>query len=120
MSPFLRQCLSREVINKLLRPSTGAFKKFFRETDVQAKKSDIEMEQAIYPLFDYFDINLKTLFRSLHPVVFTMVMTRVWKEIETIIEEILIPPLSDKPSDLKPLNDEELEVVYKWLKVKTK
>ncbi|CAJ0763272.1 4988_t:CDS:2, partial [Entrophospora sp. SA101] len=116
MSPFLRQCLSREVINRLLRPSASAFKHFFRESDVQTKKSDLEIEQAIHPLFDYFDVNLKTLFHSLHPAVFKMVMTRVWKEIETILEEILIPPLSDKPSDLKPLNDEELEVVYKWLK----
>src|SRR5687768_1002767 len=107
MSPFLRQCLSREVLNKLLRPSAGAFKHFFREADVQAKKSESETEQAIHPLFDYFDITLNTLFHSLHPAVFTMVMTRVWKEIETIIEEILIPPLSDKPSDLKPLNDKE-------------
>ena len=84
------------------------------------KKSDFEVEQAIHPLFDYFDINLRTLIRSLHPDVFTMVMGRVWKEIETIIEEILVPPLSDRPSDLKQLNDEELEVVYKWLKVRIK
>src|SRR4051794_1922786 len=100
MSPFLRQCLSREVVNKLLRPSNNSFKGFFRETDKSVRKSDFEIEQMIHPLFDYFDINLKTLFRSLHSGVFTMVMTRVWKEIETIIEEILIPPLSDRPSDL--------------------
>jgi len=34
----------------------------------------------------------------------------------TTIEGLLIPPLSESPSDLKPLSDKEVDVVFKWLK----
>jgi hypothetical protein len=122
MSPFLRQCLSRDVINRLLKPiPTSAFNNLFAKTD-KAKKvelSDREIEGAIDPLFDYFDTNLRTLNIYLHPTVFTKVMTKVWKEIESIIEELLVPPLSDRPSEMKPLNDTEVDFVIKWLKVGT-
>jgi|SRR4051794_7839948 hypothetical protein len=120
MSPFLRQCLSRDVINRLLKPiPTSAFNTIFAKTDKTKKVelSDREIEEAIDPLFDYFDTNLRTLNIYLHPTVFTKVMTKVWKEIESIIEELLVPPLSDRPSEMKPLNDTEVDFVIKWLKV---
>ncbi|KAG2363618.1 hypothetical protein BDR07DRAFT_1375660 [Suillus spraguei] len=41
---------------------------------------------------------------------------RVWKEILVIIEGLLIPPLSKLSSDMKPLNDKEVDIVFKWLK----
>ena len=44
-------------------------------------------------------------------------MTRVWKEILLVVEGLLIPPLSDKPSEMKPLSDKEVDIVFKWLKV---
>lgn len=43
------------------------------------------------------------------------VMTRLWKEVLMAIETLLVPPLSEKPSNQKPLTEKELEVVYKWL-----
>jgi len=43
-------------------------------------------------------------------------MTRLWKEILAVIEGLLIPPLSDVPSDMKPLYDKEVDIVFKWLK----
>jgi hypothetical protein len=43
------------------------------------------------------------------------VMTRLWKEVLMAIETLLVPPLSEKPSNQKPLGEKELEVVYKWL-----
>jgi hypothetical protein len=46
-----------------------------------------------------------------------MVMTRLWKEILATIEGLLIPPLSEAPSDLVPLTDKEVDIVFKWLKV---
>jgi hypothetical protein len=116
MSPFLRQCLSRDVINKLLKPTSNGFT-IFKTVDKKVELSDLEIEGAIDPLFDYFDTNLMTLNSFLHPAVFTKVMTKVWKEIESIIEELLVPPLSDRPSEMKPLNDTEVDVVIKWLKV---
>ncbi|KAJ3521489.1 hypothetical protein NM688_g9011 [Phlebia brevispora] len=45
-----------------------------------------------------------------------MVMTRVWKEILNVIEGLLIPPLSNVSSDMKPLTDKEVDIVFKWLK----
>ena len=33
------------------------------------------------------------------------------------IEGLLVPLLSEHPSDMKPLSDEEADIVFKWLKV---
>ncbi|KAI0270838.1 hypothetical protein BGY98DRAFT_234507 [Russula aff. rugulosa BPL654] len=43
-------------------------------------------------------------------------MTRIWKEVLTTVEGLLIPPLSEAPSDMKPLTDKEVDIVFKWLK----
>ncbi|KAF5352930.1 hypothetical protein D9758_007951 [Tetrapyrgos nigripes] len=66
--------------------------------------TDVEIEQAILPLFDYFDANLQTLNTYLSDTAKEKVMTRVWKEI-----------LSEQ-SDMKPLSDKEVDIVFKWLK----
>jgi len=79
--------------------------------------TDVEIEQAILPLFDYFDANLQTLNTFLSDTAKQMVMGRVWKEILGIIEGLLIPPLSDVVSDMKPLSDKEVDIVFRWLKV---
>lgn len=79
--------------------------------------TDVEIEQAILPLFDYFDANLQTLNTYLSDTAKQMVMGRVWKEILGIIEGLLIPPLSDVGSDMKPLSDKEVDIVFRWLKV---
>lgn len=63
--------------------------------------ADLEIEQASKPLFDYFDANLQTLNIYLSDAK-GMVMTRVWKE---IIERLLIPPLNDISSEIKPLSN---------------
>ena len=86
-------------------------------TYYKKKTTDAKIETGIYPLFDYLDVNLKTFFGSLNPNVFIMVGTKFWKEIETIIKEILIPLLSDMPSNLKLLDIDKLEIIYKWFKV---
>ncbi|EKM52682.1 uncharacterized protein PHACADRAFT_261272 [Phanerochaete carnosa HHB-10118-sp] len=78
--------------------------------------SDVEIEQAITPVFDFFDANLPTLNTYLSDSTKEMVMTRVWKEILNVIEGLLIPPLSDVASDMKPLTDKEVDIVFKWLK----
>jgi len=79
--------------------------------------TDVEIEQAIVPLFDYLETNLQTLNTYLSDTAKEMVMTRVWKEILTILEGLLIPPLSDVSSEMKPLSDKEVDIVFKWLKV---
>ncbi|KDQ16952.1 hypothetical protein BOTBODRAFT_619876 [Botryobasidium botryosum FD-172 SS1] len=78
--------------------------------------TDVEIEQVIGPLFDYFETNLQVLNTSLSDATKEMVMTRVWKEILVVIEGLLIPPLSPIPSDMRPLSDKEVDIVFKWLK----
>ncbi len=79
--------------------------------------TDVDIEAAITPLFDYFDSNLATLNTNLSEETKEMVLTRLWKEILNVIEGLLIPPLSEVPSDLSPLTDKEVDIVFKWLKV---
>lgn len=79
--------------------------------------TDVEIEQAIVPLFDFFDANLSTLNTYLSEATKDMVMSRVWKEILNVIEGLLIPPLSDVQSEMKPLSDKEVDIVFKWLRV---
>ncbi|KAJ7686809.1 hypothetical protein B0H17DRAFT_939979 [Mycena rosella] len=145
MSPFIQQCLSRGVLKTLVKgggtgldynkalsnvtalwgsaignssssevqiPLPSAEKPRVRPEDL----TDVEIEQAILPLFDYFDANLQTLNTYLSDTAKEMVMTRVWKEILVIVEGLLIPPLSDISSDMKPLSDKEVDIVFKWLK----
>lgn len=141
MAPFIQQCLSRSVVKTLIKsreqgldynkaftafrtaiggttsepqiPLPAAEKPRVRPEDL----TDVEIEQAILPLFDYFDANLQTLNTYLSDSAKEMVMTRVWKEILVVIEGLLIPPLSDLASDMKPLSDKEVDIVFRWLKV---
>ena len=146
MTPFIQQSLSRAVLKTLVKPgNTLDYAKaidnvtaFYRSTvvpsagDVQiplpsSEKprvkpeglgglSDVEIEQAITPLFEYFESNLQTLNTYLSEETKEMVMTRLWKEILAVVEGLLVPPLSDVPSDMKPLRDKEVDIVFKWLK----
>ncbi|TFK71546.1 hypothetical protein BDN72DRAFT_957978 [Pluteus cervinus] len=143
MSPFIQQCISRIVLKTLVKSGTGLdYNKalgnvtaLYRSAlgassaDVQiplpqAEKprvrpeelTDVEIEQAILPVFDYFDSNLQTLNTNLSETAKEMVMTKVWKEILNVIEGLLVPPLSEVESDLKPLSDKEVDIVFRWLK----
>lgn len=81
--------------------------------------TDVEIERAIVPLFDYFDANLQVLNTHLSETAKEMVMNKVWKEILIIIEGLLIPPLSKQASDMSPMSDKEVDIVFKWLKVRS-
>lgn len=145
MSPFIQQCVSRPVLKGLIKSGSlgldynkalGGVTSLYRQavgasaSEVQIplpqdekprirpeELTDVEIEQAILPLFDYFDANLQTLNTYLSDTTKEMVMTRVWKEVLNVIEGLLIPPLSDATSDMKPLSDKEVDIVFKWLKV---
>ncbi|KIY48530.1 hypothetical protein FISHEDRAFT_43123 [Fistulina hepatica ATCC 64428] len=143
MSPFIRQCVSRNVLKSLVKAgpvldynkALGNVTALYRSAlggasnDPQIplpssekprvrpeELTDVEIEQAILPLFDYFDANLQTLNTYLSDTAKEMVMTRVWKEVLNVVEGLLIPPLSDVTSDMKPLSDKEVDIVFKWLK----
>lgn len=147
MSPVISQSLSRSVVKSLIKPTAntgsldynkvlGNVKGFYTSAlggssgDPQVplppsdktrtrpdELTDVEIEQAIVPLFDYFDANLQTLNTYLSGTTKQQVMAKVWKEILKTIEGLLIPPLSENSSDMKPLSDKEVDIVFKWLKV---
>lgn len=83
---------------------------------VKRGPTDSEIEAAIHPLFDYLDTNNHTLASTLSPDAMQMVMAKLWKLILTTIEALIVPPLSDKPSNMQELSDSELDVALKWLK----
>ena len=143
MSPVIRQSLSCNVLKSLIKGDSkldynkalGNVKELYRTAlggnspEVQiplpadekprgkpGELTDIEIEHAITELFDYFEANLQTLNTYLGESTKEIVMTRIWKEVLTTIEGLLIPPLSEAPSDMKPLTDKEVDIVFKWLK----
>lgn len=76
-----------------------------------------DIENALQSLFNYFDENFAIMKQTLTEATMLAVMTRLWKEVLMAIENLLVPPLSDKPSTQKPLTQVELDVVYKWLEL---
>jgi hypothetical protein len=76
-----------------------------------------DVENALKPLFTYFDENFAIMKGTLTNASMVMVMTRLWKEVLLAIENILVPPLSDKPSSQRPLTQQEVDVVFKWLEL---
>lgn len=146
VSPFIRQNVSRPVLKSLVKSGslsidynkavsnvTALYRSALgsNNSEVQIplpssekprvrpeELTDVEIEQAITPVFDFFDANLPTLNTYLSDTAKEMVMTRVWKEILSVVESLLIPPLSEIASDMKPLTDKEVDIVFKWLKVR--
>lgn len=57
------------------------------------------------------------LTRLLKFAAWQVVMTKIWKEVLTVTENLLVPALSDQPTEMKPLSDKEVDIVFKWLKV---
>lgn len=146
MSPLFRDVLSRATLRKLVKgPATLDYSKALgnvtslfgslttpSSSEVQiplpanekprlkANESgvtDEEIEAAIETLYDYLNENLQVLNSTLNDAARENVMAKIWKEILLIIEGLLVPALGDAPSGLKPLNDRELDIVYKWLRV---
>ncbi|GAA5932210.1 hypothetical protein JCM10213_006785 [Rhodosporidiobolus nylandii] len=77
--------------------------------------TDLEIENAIGDLLDYFEMTFATLKEALTPDAWQLVISRLWKDILTTIEGLLVPPLSDRPTEMRPLSEKEVDVVYKWL-----
>ncbi len=144
MSIFLRHCLSRQVLRSLVRTSginldkalvnmkalyvsalasTNANTSVIPPVESEATRNrskapqltDADIEAAIAPLFDYLDECLATLKSSLSEKEALLVLTKAWKEVLNVIESILLPPLSDAPTDMQQLSEKEVDVVFKWL-----
>ncbi|OZJ03936.1 hypothetical protein BZG36_02932 [Bifiguratus adelaidae] len=112
MSGYIKTCLSPKVISTLL----GRDRKItdlFRTPSQKATDVDIrECERALGPLLDYFDKNLKLLNDNLREPIMQQLLLKIWTDILVILEDDLLPPLSDQPSSMKPLDSYELLKVY--------
>lgn len=79
--------------------------------------TQVDIEHALKPLFNYFDENFAIMKQTLTDASMVMVMTRLWKEVLLALEGLLVPPLSDKPSSQRPLTQQEMDIVFKWLEL---
>lgn len=76
-----------------------------------------DIEGVLEMLLAYFDDNFTIMKETLTDATMIAVMTRLWKEVLIAIENLLVPPLSDKPSTQRPLTQREVDVVYQWLQL---
>jgi hypothetical protein len=106
------------VIDKLLgREKIGFFSAFSRVTNKQVEPDLQDCENAIAPLLDFLEKNLKILNDNLSETNIHFVVTEIWKQILRTLDDVLLPPLSEHLSQVKPLDVYELHVVFKWLEV---
>ncbi|KAH0541734.1 hypothetical protein FGG08_003826 [Glutinoglossum americanum] len=122
LSAYIHHCLSRSALRSLL--STGitmsSVSSLFSRNRPQSVAPGLTQAQiisALTPLFTYFDDNFAIMQMTLTSTAMRLVMTRLWKEVLVTIEALLVPPLSDKPSQQKQLTQQELDIVFKWLQL---
>ena len=130
MTTFSRHCLSTSIIRRLLiTSSTQRITSWLGRTSLSKQPAntgpkspkpgltDEEVEKAIHPLLDYFDANLAILDESLSKLSSVRVMSKLWKAVLSMFEDLLLPPLSDKPTRMRQLSEAEVDIIYKWLNV---
>ena len=123
LSAYISHCLSRRSLRSLLSRGVSSMAMSTlsswrnRQTAVLAPAgpTDTDIINALKPLFAYFDDNFAIMNQTLTSDAMIAVMTRLWKEVLATIEGLLVPPLSDKPSAQKPLTQQEVDIVFKWL-----
>ena len=86
-----------------------------KQPQITQPPSEVEVTNALKPLFAYFDDNFAIMNQTLTSASMVAVMTRLWKEVLVTLETLLVPPLSDKPSQQRQLSQQELDIVFKWL-----
>ncbi|KAJ9662787.1 hypothetical protein H2198_001238 [Neophaeococcomyces mojaviensis] len=119
LSEHINNSLSRKKLQNLTTKSTVASLSSYvyrnRAQQAPSGPSEAEVFSALKPLFDYFDDNFFIMNQTLTPGAMIAVMTRLWKEVLSTIESLLVPALSDLPSQQRPLTQPELDIVFKWL-----
>jgi hypothetical protein len=120
LSAYISNCLSRRTLKSLLSrgisiSSVSSFLNRNRAQPAPAGPTPADVENALTPLFNYFNDNFAIMNKTLTPEAMKMVMARLWKEVLATIESLLVPPLSDKPSHQKPLTIQEVDIVSRWL-----
>jgi len=119
LSMHISTSLSREALRSLLSTGiTASVANLWKKRQSHAPTlTPGEVENALQPLFTYFNENFAIMKQTLTDATMMAVMTRLWKEVLLAIENLLVPPLSDKPSTQKPLTQAEMDVVYRWLQL---
>lgn len=118
MGAFIRQCLSRKALDKLLRKERSFFSSFSRSSK-QHEPSLQDCEDAIAPLLDYLETNLKILNDNLSETNMQLVVLKIWKEILNTLENLVRPAPSSESqqAEIPPLDEYEEHIVLKWLEV---
>ncbi|RDW77335.1 hypothetical protein BP6252_05388 [Coleophoma cylindrospora] len=120
LSQYINASLSHEALRGLLSRGltvasvTSLWK---HRQSIAPTLTPIDVENALKPLFTYFDENFAIMKQTLTDASMVMVMTRLWKEVLVAIEALLVPPLSDKPSTQRPLTQQEMDIVFRWLEL---
>ncbi|KAL1884245.1 hypothetical protein VTK73DRAFT_3229 [Phialemonium thermophilum] len=119
LSTHINASLSHEALHSLLNRGIAAsvaslWKK--RQSAAPAY-SAADVENALQSLFTYFNENFAIMNQTLTRATMLAVMTRLWKEVLMAIENLLVPPLSEKPSLQKPLSQAEVDIVFQWLQL---
>ncbi|EEY18477.1 C2 domain-containing protein [Verticillium alfalfae VaMs.102] len=112
--------LSHETLRRLLGGAgigaqvTSLWKK--RTSVMPTVPSKAVIDESLDPLMDYFHANFTIMNQTLTNDTMRSVMLRLWKEVLLAVEALLVPPLSDKPSEQRPLSRFEVDIVYGWLR----
>lgn len=122
LSAYIHHCLSRRALRSMLSrgitmSSVSSYFQRNRPQSVAQGPTQQDVTNALEPLFNYFNDNFAIMKQTLTDSAMVMVMTRLWKEVLTTIESLLVPPLSDKLSQQRPLTQQELDIVFKWLQL---
>lgn len=123
-SSFIQYALSLEFVKSVSDGNATNMEKVSRwfntnvgNTTLQKPRvSEQEMKDAIIPLFDYLNANFSILAQYLTHELLIKVMARSWDYVTKAIDSLLLPPLTKKKSQQKPLTSLELEIVFVWLK----
>ncbi|KAI5815106.1 hypothetical protein BZA77DRAFT_266223 [Pyronema omphalodes] len=127
LSAYIHHCLSRAALKNVLSKGTStmsAMTNLFSRTglgnrppSVAAVITDADIASALLPLTEYFNENFAILNQTLTPTAMTLVMTKLWKEVLVTLESLMVPTLSEKPSNQKPLSPKEAEIITRWLQL---
>jgi len=119
LSAYIHYCLSKRALKSLTtKPiSISSVSSFLsrRPQSIYQPAPVIDVPGALKPLFSYLNENFAIMNITLTSTALIKVMTRVWKEVLSTIESLLVPPLSPNPSVQHPLSRQELDLVFQWL-----
>ncbi|KAM0332504.1 hypothetical protein ACHAQA_002787 [Verticillium albo-atrum] len=115
----INSTLSHETLRRLLGGAgigasmTSLWKK--RTSVMPSAPTRAVIDESLDPLMDYFHANFTIMNQTLTNDTMRSVMLRLWKEVLMAVEALLVPPLSDKPSEQRSLSRFEVDIVYSWL-----